>query len=815
MSDSDELISILERILSGDRDEAAIAQLRQGLKMVGDILQHVAQDGQNNTNIGKIQGTEVHIGDRLHIDVEVLKKLLECDSNNFDWPQVSREYINKQMVQSLTTNPLTSAENISYQAEKVYIPLGLVERKRLSRRQNNVLPEYGSQLYEEIEIAQEFEHKTFLKEVLYQGKSPRSAGCRIAIIGEPGAGKTTLLQKIARWASKKLDEAIIIWISLADLQNNPLEDYLLEHRLESFARQQGKAKASPQLKDEFVNQFRQSKVWLLLDGVDEMSVSSGSPLSEIERQIKLGGFLSQARIVLTCRLNLWDSNYHTLEMFDTYRTLEFAYPMQVEKFIEKWFDALPEGQEDQAKRLCAELKCLEKSRIQDLVKNPLRLTLLCSNWHSREGILPDTKAELYETFVEDFHEWKRTKFSVSRAQQERLYKALGKLSCAAIDNKEIQFCLPHKFICRFLGQPDEDESFFRLALRLGWLNRIGVESKNHKKAVYAFLHPTFQEYFAAHYITANYNIISCSETAEKIAVNIYKERWAEVFMLIAEKLEDSNLLVYSMQISLSLLLKNSSNIQRFFHTINQKALPEVSVGNNQEKSNAAIEENHTRLQASIRAFYCANALSHSLNLNTPNKDASDSVVSLLNVLEPNFSLDKLLTIAIGLDDTFNTSNDIVIDRALTSFLALALDLNKKNTLEANFIHTSLLSRVLESHLEDFLDNEPLSINLDPELKQSLEVLRQELTKLNSLSTEEVQEWWKLSGIEWIDSLSKILTNYRKIKYDWSFDEDELKLLESYFKGSKLLVQYLDRSSNIDLKTQENVQREILLPISNL
>jgi predicted NACHT family NTPase len=40
------------------------------------------------------------------------------------------------------------------------------------------------------------------------------------------------------------------------------------------------------------------------------------------------------------------------------------------------------------------------------------------------------------------------------------------------------------------------EPLFNLACRLGWLNLVDREAKT-DEAVYAFFHPTFQEYFAA------------------------------------------------------------------------------------------------------------------------------------------------------------------------------------------------------------------------------------------------------------------------------------------------------------------------------
>lgn len=78
MPNPDELIAILDRILNGSRDESEIAQLRQWLKVSGSTLQFVSQDGKFNTNIGQVQGGEIHIGDRHYqVDVEALRELLQ------------------------------------------------------------------------------------------------------------------------------------------------------------------------------------------------------------------------------------------------------------------------------------------------------------------------------------------------------------------------------------------------------------------------------------------------------------------------------------------------------------------------------------------------------------------------------------------------------------------------------------------------------------------------------------------------------------------------------------------------------------------
>ena len=388
-----------------------------------------------------------------------------------------------------------------------------------------------------IEITQRFEHEQFLEQVLQQGRSPKSQGKRIAVIGEPGAGKTTLLQQIAQWAAATLPDSIVIWISLADLQSDSLETYLEKRWLQGIIRAAGGAEPSPADKTHFAAQFKQGRVWLLLDGLDEMQVS-GNPLTDIQRQLQEGGWLQQARILLTCRLNLWDGDRNALTQFDTYRTLEFAYPDQVEQFIRQWF--APRRKAELGEALCAALKESGRERIRDLVKNPLRLTLLCFNWYLQQGQLPETQAELYQRFVDRIYEWKQEQFPTTLAQREQLNQALAKLSLAAIDDTDSQrqtrFRLRQSFVSRFLQQLAHGEAptLLDLALKIGWLNQIGVDADDPTQAVYAFYHPTFEEYFAALRIDDGQFFLNPKPRNVKeanVAYRIFEPQWRQVFLL--------------------------------------------------------------------------------------------------------------------------------------------------------------------------------------------------------------------------------------------------------------------------------------------
>jgi predicted NACHT family NTPase len=404
--------------------------------------------------------------------------------NDDDWLKIFHTKLENQQEQIRK-----NASEMGFELKFPSVPLGLVERKHQQRRDENVDRRDVYQLEKEV-IAKIYEHNDFLEQVINQNSAGKNK--HIAIVGEPGAGKTTLLTAIASYIKNENKDLPIV-ISLGSLQGMTLEEYILKKWLPDTMRLVNNTPTS-EIEEQLKTRFYKPGVWLLLDGVDEMGESSPTAaLNKISQA--LTDWLGKARVVLTCRLNVWDANpsNNDLSGFDTYKTQEFK-PEQIDKFIEEWFkcddDKIQRGEE-----LKAKLREPGKERIRELVTNPLRLSLLCQIFYQdKHGELPETKAGLFDLYAKYFYYWKSTpetqELRDSPELQKELHQGLGKLALEGI-KRDARFRLNKSLVVEVMT-----ERLFKLARDVGWLNLVDRD-------VYAFFHPNFQEYFAALVIDDN------------------------------------------------------------------------------------------------------------------------------------------------------------------------------------------------------------------------------------------------------------------------------------------------------------------------
>ncbi|MFB2976143.1 HEAT repeat domain-containing protein [Microseira sp. BLCC-F43] len=428
-----------------------------------------------------------------------------------DWREICRDRLEKQ--KQLTTNRLMLAKAMVFNLDDIDVDLALVERKKPDKRSGDDRPEKSRFYLPDYEETEKLEYQEFLAKLLKSNQSNK-----IAVIGEAGAGKTTLLQRIAFWLLENTDY-LPIWIPLGNLPNPApqLKEYLLNRWLEDVI-----FSVTPEIRANFEKQLTAGKVWLLLDGVDEMA-ASGNPLTFVDKWIP--AWSQHLPVMLTCRLNVWEANPYALNGFQTYRTLWFS-EEKVKQFIHNGFQ---KSDPELGVQLQEALNQPGKERIKDLVRNPLRLMLLCSIWHLLDGKLPDTKAELYQHYVEEVYRWKEEEFPTTSEERKQLNAKLGELAKEAIDQQENRFCLRMDLVKALLGEG----SLFQLALKVGWLNQVGVDAKNPLKSVYAFYHPTFQEYFAATAID-DWDFFLPRQHQDKPVADkyrIFESQWKEVILL--------------------------------------------------------------------------------------------------------------------------------------------------------------------------------------------------------------------------------------------------------------------------------------------
>ncbi|MEH2227460.1 NACHT domain-containing protein [Nostoc sp.] len=326
------------------------------------------------------------------------------------------------------------------------------------------------------------------------------------------------------------------------------------------------------------------------------------------------------------------------------------------------------------------------------------------------------------------------------------------------------------------------------------------------KVIYSFSHLTFQEYFCARKIVATL-------AYENLVHHMNEKRWQEVFFLTVGVMEDPDNLVLLMKCKIDNLAASDRKLQHFLEWLDCKS--------------SSFESFYK--PAAIRALYFKMTLDSEQNKldNTLEGDSGNTLYDLDN--------------ALGWDSE-DTLDDIEVDwllnEVLTNSLVLSDDLANafSQRLDATDIHDETIdksSRVqafLErdyawcklADIDDFLGNAiGLASSFQSEFRTALQLLRDKLNQAIPEweylfeKLEGFGEWWQENSQAWTEQLIALMIEHRNIGHNWQFSYRQAKLLKQYYNSNKLLVNCLDSDCNISEKLRQEIEHNLLLPISKL
>ncbi|XP_044171374.1 NLR family CARD domain-containing protein 3-like [Acropora millepora] len=313
---------------------------------------------------------------------------------------------------------------------------------------------------------------------IFQPHQECSQPRRVLIEGQPGMGKTTYCHKIAYdWAKKRKggesfpDVTLVLLLKCRDI-NCGLWDAIDDQLLPREVNEEEKERFFMFIRD------HPSKVLLVLDGLDELP----SNQFLIYKDIIQGRVLPESYIVVTARHEV---GVNVRECCHTLLEVEGFTKTDAEEFILRYFK-----EKHLAEKLLNKLD--SDMSLQDLTRNPLNTALLCLLCEEYEGKFPESRTLLYLEIVECVLRRYRRKMKLPETKRDLLVlyevelKQLGVIAIEGLHNDSMYF----------------EESAFEgfssdVKSGLGFLSVEAGRSKRRPSRSYAFLHRSFQEFFAA------------------------------------------------------------------------------------------------------------------------------------------------------------------------------------------------------------------------------------------------------------------------------------------------------------------------------
>ena len=306
----------------------------------------------------------------------------------------------------------------------------------------------------------------------------------VLIEGDPGMGKSTYCQKLAYdWATKQTefdpsfpDIDVLLLLKCHEVKSSiwkAIDDQILPAEIDDQARE---------CFFKFVRE-NQSKVLLVLDGLDEMDSTEMKRIYDLVE----GKELSGCHVILTSRHEV---GRKLRRYCDTLWEIVGFTEEDANSFIRTYFKNIKK--EDLLENLLQKIRYSDELR--NLSKNPLNVTLLCVLCEDLEGVFPTSRTELYTEIVNCVLRRYEKKQGLSSNNEDltSVYKEdlmhLGQNALQSLRKGELYF------------EEHESGGTFIALPRFGFLSLQASGSKRKARVRYAFLHKSFQEFFSGFYL---------------------------------------------------------------------------------------------------------------------------------------------------------------------------------------------------------------------------------------------------------------------------------------------------------------------------
>ncbi|WP_333140561.1 NACHT domain-containing NTPase [Microcoleus sp. B13-B6] len=627
---------------------------------------------------------------------------------------------------------------------------------------------------------------------------------KLMVLGKPGSGKTTFLKHIAIQCDRSEFEAnkIPIFISLktfAEIANLDLLEYISDEF----------ASCGVEARSQTESVLSQGRGLILLDGLDEVPESDSDAVVRQIRQFVQKYYNNQ--FIITCRIAAAKYRFHD-EAFTCVEVADFN-NKQIAAFARNWFVAFSQNMEAGkalASQFVYQLKMNKNQQIRELAVTPILLNLTCLVFQAKAHF-PSNRAKLYEEGLEIMlRKWDETR----GIQRDEVYRDLNLCRkkhllafVAAITFERGDYFFEknqiQQVIANYLANlPDATTDRVQLESHSEVVLKA-IEAQHgllveRARGIYSFSHLTFQEYFTATEIVNN----STPQALEKLVSHLTEKRWREVLFLAVGMLPKTDDLLLSMKQQVDGMVAEDEQLQQFLMWVRNKSF--------------SIKAPYK--PSAIRAFYLGREVERVSN---PRSDLNFDL-SLIRIL--GYAIDHTFKPPLELfflDFTSYYDNerdsglaterhsDLATDIVLDVAMFYAIDLNIAYTYAAGS-GRNLLSILAFS----------LNLNLEPELKQSLQQLRDQLYA--SAYPNRIQhwwrserEWWNAKGRDWTQQLINVMIKYRNIGRNWIFSEQQKSLLRKYYDANKLLVDCLNSGCNLSPAVRQEIEETLLLPIANL